>query len=64
MRNEYKVIVRKLEWKRQLRRTKSIWENYLTRKRDRCERVDWIYEAQDRAQWWTLLSMVIKFQFP
>jgi hypothetical protein len=48
MRNTYKILVRKPEWK-----------GALGRKEIGCEDVDWIQLAQDKVQWWALVNMTI-----
>jgi hypothetical protein len=59
MRNGYKILVRKPEVKRPLRRPRHIWEDST---RMNLGGVDWIYLIQDRDQWWSPVNMVMNLQ--
>jgi hypothetical protein len=51
-------LVRKLEGKRPLGRTKQRWEDNIRMDLGAigCGVVDWIHVAQDRDQWWALVN--------
>jgi hypothetical protein len=65
-RNAYRILVGKLEGKRQLRRPRRRWVNNI--KMDLRETgwggMGWIILAQDRDQWRTLVNLVMKLQVP
>jgi hypothetical protein len=66
MRNTYKILVRKTEWKRSCRRPKYR-ENYYIRMALReigWDGIDWINLAQNRAQLWALVNTVINIWVP
>jgi len=56
MRNASKILVRKAEGKRPLRRPRHMWENNIT--------MDHKEMAQDRDQWWALVNVVINRWVP
>jgi hypothetical protein len=61
MRNVYKILVRKPEGKRPLRRPRHGWKDNIRidlRERE-WEDVDWFHVAQDRSQWWDLVNTVM-----
>jgi hypothetical protein len=61
MRNVYKILVRKPEAKRPLRRPRHRWEDNIKmelRETGR-EDVEWINLAQNRSQWWALMNTVM-----
>jgi hypothetical protein len=63
----HKMFVVKPEGKRLLVRSRHVWEDNIKtysclRERVR-ENVDWIYVAQKREEWWTLVNMVMSFGF-
>jgi hypothetical protein len=63
MRKAYKILGRKPEGKRQLRRPMHRWEKnirvYL--RKIGWEGVDWIHLTQDRDQWWVFVNTVMNF---
>jgi hypothetical protein len=60
MRNVYKILVRKLEGKRPLRRPRHRWEDNIRMDLMEIgwENVDWMHLAQDRDQWQALVNTV------
>jgi hypothetical protein len=66
MRNAYKILVRKPESKRLLRRPRCKWEDNIRMDLDGIgwEGVDWMHLAEDRDQWWALVNMVVNLQVP
>jgi hypothetical protein len=65
-RNMYKVLVRKSERKRLLRRCKHRWENYIKMdlREKRCCVMNWINLAQDKDQWQVLVDTVMNLWVP
>jgi len=63
MRNAYKIMVRKHEGERPLRRPRHGWEDNI-RMDIGWEGVDWMHVAEDRDQWQTLVNMRVNLQFP
>jgi hypothetical protein len=66
MRNAYKILVRKHEEKRLLRRPRHRWEDNIKSdvREVRWGGVDWIYLAHDRYQWQALVNSVMNLQVP
>jgi len=66
MRNAYKILVRKPEGKRPLRRLRHRCENSnrMDLRAIRWEGVDWMHLAQDGDQWWSLVNTVMNFWVP
>jgi hypothetical protein len=64
IRNSYKISIGKSEGKRLLGRPRCrLGNNSRIGPREiGCEGVDWINLAQDRDQWWALVSKVISMQ--
>lgn len=58
-RNVYKIVVRKPEGKRPLKRPTHQWEDNITTnlKETGCKGVGWIHLAQERDQWQVTLNM-------
>jgi hypothetical protein len=65
MKNTYKILVRKPEEKRPLRRPSHRWENIRmgVRQTD-WKGIDWIHLPQERDGWWALVNMVMNIQLP
>jgi hypothetical protein len=65
-RNAYRILVRKSEGKRPLRRPRRRWvDNIKTDLRNiGWDGVDWIELAQDRDQWRALVKTVMKLRVP
>ena len=65
-RGVYRVLVRKPERKRPLRRPRHRWvDNIRTDLQEvGCGYMDWIGLAQDRARWRTLVSVVMNLRVP
>jgi hypothetical protein len=63
MRNVYKVLARKPEGKRLLRRCRHRWENNIgiALKKIVCEGVDWMHLTQYRCWYWALVKVVVNF---
>jgi hypothetical protein len=60
MRNAYKILVRKPEGKRPLRRPRHRWNNIRLNLRETgWEDVEWMHLAQDMDQWWNLVNMIV-----
>jgi hypothetical protein len=61
MRNAHKILVKKPEGKRQLRRPMHRWEDNIRMdlREVRCECVDQMYLAQDRDQVWVLVNTIV-----
>jgi hypothetical protein len=66
VRNAYKILVRKSEGKRPLRRHRHGWEDNIKvdLKEIGWKGVDWMHLAEDRGQWQVLVNMVMKLQVP
>jgi hypothetical protein len=66
MRNAYKILVRKPEGKRPLRRHRHRWECNIRMDLTEIgwEGVDWMHLAEDRDHWWAVMNMVMNLQFP
>jgi len=66
MKNAYKILVRKPEGKRLLRRPRHRWEDNIRTdlKEIGCEGVDWLHVAQDRDQWQAVVNRVMKLWIP
>jgi hypothetical protein len=66
MRNALKILVRKLERKRQFGRLGHRWEDNI--RMDLMEMawegVDWMHLIQDRDQWQDLVNMTMNLQVP
>jgi hypothetical protein len=65
IRNAYKILVRKHEGKRPLRRPSCTWEDNIRMylREIGWEVVDWIYLAQDRDQWRAPVNTVMSLWF-
>jgi hypothetical protein len=63
IRNANKIIIRNPEEKRPVEETTCRWEDNIKMhiREIGYENVDWIHLAQDRVQWWALVSMVMTF---
>jgi len=64
-RNTYKMLFRKPEWKTPLGEYRRGWEDNIKmvlRERE-CENLYWIFLAQDRDNWWTLMNTVMDLPF-
>jgi hypothetical protein len=63
MRNEYKILVGKSEWKIPLRRPRRRWKNSIRTNLKELggggEGADWILVAQDMDQWRVVMNMVM-----
>jgi hypothetical protein len=60
MKNIYKILVRKPEWKRPLRRPKHrLEDNIRMALKGTGSGVDWMHLAQDRDQGWGTGNMII-----
>jgi hypothetical protein len=66
MRNAYKILDGKSEWKRPLGRPRRRWDDNIRKDHRvvRCEEVDWIHLAQDRGQLPDVVDTVTKIQVP
>jgi hypothetical protein len=55
----YKILVGRLEWKRQLRRPRRRWEHNIRMDRREVGRegVGWIHLAEDWIQWWDIVNL-------
>jgi hypothetical protein len=61
----YRVLVGKLEGRRQLGRPRRRWEDIrLDLQEGGCGSMDWIDVAQDRDRWWALVYEVMNFRVP
>ena len=62
----YRVLVRKPEGKRPLRRLRHRWVDNIRMDLQEvgCGYLDCIELAQDRDRWWTLVSAVMNLRFP
>jgi hypothetical protein len=65
-RNAYRILVRKPEGKRPLRRTRRRWVDNIKidLKEIGCDSGDWIDMAQDRDQWRALVNTVSNLRVP
>ena len=65
-RGVYRVLVRKLEGRRPLGRSRRRWVDNirLDLQEVRCRYMDWIGLAQDRERWRTLVSAVMNLRVP
>jgi hypothetical protein len=65
-RNACKILVGKLEGKRKLGRPRSRWQDNI--KMDLGETawggLDWVDLAQDRNDWWALVSTIVNIRVP
>jgi hypothetical protein len=61
MRTIHKILVRKPEEKKQLRRPTCRWEDNITMdlREIEWEGVDWMHLVQDRDQWWVLVNTIM-----
>jgi hypothetical protein len=66
MRNAYKILVRKHQGKRPLRRPRSSWgDNIRMNYREiGWEDVDWVHLTQDGDLWWAHVNMVMNLWVP
>jgi hypothetical protein len=65
MKNVYKTVVGKTERKRLLGRPRNRWEDITLNLREmRREVVECINPAQDRHQWWAVVTMETNFRVP
>jgi hypothetical protein len=66
MRNAYRILVGKAETKIPIVRHSSRWEDNIRMdlKEIGWEGVDWIGMAQDRGQWWVVVSTVMNLRVP
>jgi len=62
----YRVLVGKLEGKRQFGRPRRSWEDYIKMDRQEvgCKSMEWIELAQDRDRWRVLVHAVMKLRVP
>ena len=65
-RNAYRVLVRKPESKRPLRRSRRRWEDNIKMdlRKVGCDPRDWIAPAEDRDQWWAYVRVVMNLWVP
>jgi hypothetical protein len=66
MRKEYSILVGKPEENRPLGRTTRRWEDNIRMdlREIKWDCVDWMHQAQDRDQWWALVTAVMKLLSP
>jgi hypothetical protein len=66
MRNAYKILLGKPEWKRPIEGPGHTWEDNIKidLKEMRCVGVNWIRLAQDTVRWWSLVNTTINLRFP
>jgi len=66
MRNAYKILVRKPEWKKPLGRHRCRWEDNIriNLREIGWEGVDWMHLAQDKDQWQDLVCTVVNLWVP
>jgi hypothetical protein len=66
MRSAYKSLVGKPEGKRPFGRPRRRWEDNIGMDLWEIgwEGVDWIHLAQDRDQWWAIVSTVMNLRIP
>jgi hypothetical protein len=67
MRNAYKVLVGKPEWKTPLGRNRRRWEEgniTMDLSEMGWEGVDWMHLAHDREQWWAVVNTVMYLRVP
>jgi hypothetical protein len=66
MRNAYKILVRKPERKRSLRRPRHRWEGNIRMdpREIGWKDVDWIHLAEDMGQWRAVVNMVMNLRVP
>jgi hypothetical protein len=64
MKNIHRILVRKTEGKRPLRRPRRRWENNIRMgiREVEWEGVDWMYTAQDRDQWLVVVNTVMNLR--
>jgi len=62
----YRILVGRLERKRQLGRPRRRWgdNNKMYLKEIGCDGVVWIYLAEDRNRWWALVNAVMNLRVP
>ena len=62
----YRVLVGKLEYKRQRSRPRSRWNGNIEKRssRYRMGDVGWIDLAEDKDKWWALVNTVTNMQVP
>jgi len=63
MRNMYKILVGKPEWKRPFLRPRRRWEDNIRMglREIGWEVVHWMHLAQDRDQWWAPVNTAMNF---
>jgi hypothetical protein len=66
MKNSYKILVRKPEWKRPLGRQRRRWEDNIKTDLRKIVfgDVDWIHMARDRDRWRALVNTVMNLRVP
>jgi hypothetical protein len=66
MRNVYKILVGKSEGKKPPGRPRRRWQNNITMhlREIRRKGVDWMYQAQDKDKWRSLVNRVMKLGVP
>ena len=66
MRGVYRVLVGKLEGRKQLGRPRRRWEDNIKMDLQEvgCGGMDWIELAQDRDRWWAFVSVVMNIRVP
>jgi hypothetical protein len=66
MRNAYNILIGKPEGKRPLGKPRRKWENNIgmNLRERKWKGVDWMYLAQDRGQWLTIVNTVMKLRVP
>jgi hypothetical protein len=65
-RGVYRVLVGKLEGKKQSERLRRRWEDNIkiNLPEMRCRGMDWIELVQDRDSWWALVTAVMNLRVP
>jgi hypothetical protein len=59
MTNSYKILVRKPEGKRPLRKPSARWEDNMDLRKIVCVGVDWMHLSQNRDKWQALVNMIM-----